>query len=38
MDEGGVQKEFFQLVVRQIFNPEFGMFTYDERERHFWRA
>lgn len=28
VDEGGVQKEFFQLLVRQCFNPEFGMFVY----------
>lgn len=28
VDEGGVQKEFFQLLVRECFNPEFGMFMY----------
>jgi hypothetical protein len=28
VDEGGLQKEFFQLLVRQCFNPEFGMFVY----------
>ena len=28
VDEGGPQKEFFQLLVRQCFNPEFGMFVY----------
>lgn len=28
VDEGGPQKEFFQLLVRQCFNPEFGMFMY----------
>lgn len=38
VDEGGVAKEFFQLVVRSIFNPEYGMFTYDDRERFFWFA
>lgn len=27
VDEGGVSKEFFQLVVEEIFNPDFGMFT-----------
>lgn len=26
MDEGGVSKEFFQLVVEEIFNPDFGKF------------
>lgn len=24
IDEGGVSKEFFQLVVDEIFNPDFG--------------
>lgn len=24
MDEGGVQKEFFQLVVREMFDPKYG--------------
>ena len=24
IDEGGVSKEFFQLVVEEIFNPDFG--------------
>eukprot|EP01113_Clastostelium_recurvatum_P027568 TRINITY_DN3328_c0_g1_i4.p1 TRINITY_DN3328_c0_g1~~TRINITY_DN3328_c0_g1_i4.p1 ORF type:complete len:788 (-),score=217.69 TRINITY_DN3328_c0_g1_i4:51-2093(-) len=27
IDQGGVQKEFFQLVVREIFDPQYGMFT-----------
>ncbi|XP_013882444.1 ubiquitin-protein ligase E3A, partial [Austrofundulus limnaeus] len=36
VDEGGVSKEFFQLVVEEIFNPDIGMFTYDERTRMFW--
>lgn len=26
LDEGGVSKEFFQLVVEQIFNPDYGMY------------
>ena len=24
IDEGGVSKEFFQLVVDEIFNPDYG--------------
>lgn len=24
IDEGGVSKEFFQLIVEEIFNPDFG--------------
>lgn len=26
IDEGGVQKEFFQLIVRQMFDLNYGMF------------
>ncbi|ELT89306.1 hypothetical protein CAPTEDRAFT_178426 [Capitella teleta] len=36
IDEGGVSKEFFQLVVEEIFNPDIGMFTYDEETHSFW--
>lgn len=36
VDEGGVQKEFFQLVVKNIFDPEYGMFSYEEETRSFW--
>ncbi|GBG62284.1 hypothetical protein CBR_g29892 [Chara braunii] len=36
VDEGGVQKEFFQLIVRDIFDPKYGMFTYDEQTRLYW--
>lgn len=24
IDEGGVQKEFFQLIIEELFNPEIG--------------
>jgi ubiquitin-protein ligase E3 A len=24
IDEGGVQKEFFQLIVRELFDPGYG--------------
>ncbi|KAK0145980.1 Ubiquitin-protein ligase E3A [Merluccius polli] len=36
VDEGGVSKEFFQLVLEEIFNPDIGMFTYDQETRLFW--
>ncbi|CAL8291071.1 unnamed protein product [Lota lota] len=36
VDEGGVSKEFFQLVVEEIFNVDIGMFTYDETTKLFW--
>lgn len=36
VDEGGVQKEFFQLIVRDLFDPKYGMFRYSEATRLFW--
>ncbi|XP_034036528.1 ubiquitin-protein ligase E3A-like isoform X2 [Thalassophryne amazonica] len=36
IDEGGVSKEFFQLVLEEIFNPDIGMFTYDDDTKLFW--
>jgi len=36
IDEGGVQKEFFQLIFGQIFDVSYGMFVYDDDARHFW--
>ena len=36
IDEGGVQKEFFQLIFAQIFDVSYGMFVYDEDLRVFW--
>jgi len=36
VDEGGLQKEFFQLIIKQIFDPAFGMFSYSEETRTYW--
>ncbi|TNM87607.1 hypothetical protein fugu_005828 [Takifugu bimaculatus] len=36
VDEGGLSKEFFQLVLEEIFNPDIGMFTYDDETQVFW--
>ncbi|KAI8064795.1 uncharacterized protein B0P05DRAFT_476221 [Gilbertella persicaria] len=36
VDEGGVQKEFFQLIVREVFDPKYGMFTFNEESRLCW--
>ncbi|XP_071011083.1 ubiquitin-protein ligase E3A-like isoform X2 [Oncorhynchus clarkii lewisi] len=36
VDEGGVSKEFFQLVLEEMFNPDIGMFTYDDSTKLFW--
>ncbi len=27
LDEGGLSKEFFQLVIEQLFNPDYGTCT-----------
>ncbi|SPO04849.1 related to ubiquitin-protein ligase [Cephalotrichum gorgonifer] len=35
-DLGGVQQEFFKLVVAEIFDPSYGAFTVDERTRMAW--
>ncbi|KAL2759546.1 hypothetical protein ACRALDRAFT_1028029 [Sodiomyces alcalophilus JCM 7366] len=29
-DAGGLRKEWFLLLVREVFNPDHGMFVYDE--------
>lgn len=36
IDEGGVSKEFFQLIVDEIFNPAFGMFVQQEETNNMW--
>lgn len=36
IDEGGVSKEFFQLIVEEIFNPDYGMFIYSPESQCFW--
>ncbi|XP_068449017.1 ubiquitin-protein ligase E3A-like isoform X2 [Clinocottus analis] len=36
VDEGGVSKEFFLLVLEEIFNPDIGMFSYDDDTKLFW--
>lgn len=33
VDEGGVSKEFFQLVVEEIFNPDIGRSYWLSREK-----
>lgn len=36
LDLGGLQKEFFQLIIEQIFDPRKTMFTYSTETRNFW--
>ncbi|KAJ9655335.1 putative E3 ubiquitin-protein ligase [Neophaeococcomyces mojaviensis] len=34
VDAGGLRKEWFLLLVREIFNPNFGLFVYDEESQY----
>jgi len=36
IDEGGVKKELFQLVFKELFKPDFGMFNYNPDLRLYW--
>ena len=36
VEEGGVQKEFFQLFVREMFDPKYGMFKFNEKSKYCW--
>lgn len=36
IDEGGVQKEFFQLLIRQLFDIGYGMFDLNQETQLFW--
>ena len=33
---GGLTKEWFQLLVKQIFEPDYGMFVYHPNSRCYW--
>jgi hypothetical protein len=35
-DLGGVQVEFFRMVMAEAMNPDFGAFTVDDRTRMIW--
>ncbi|KAK5660780.1 hypothetical protein OQA88_12147 [Cercophora sp. LCS_1] len=34
VDAGGLKKEWFLLLVREVFNPDYGMFIYDEDSQY----
>jgi hypothetical protein len=36
VDEGGVKKEFFQLLVERLFDFDYGMFRLSESKREIW--
>ncbi|XP_077057317.1 putative E3 ubiquitin-protein ligase HECTD2 isoform X2 [Siphateles boraxobius] len=39
LDMGGLTKEWFLLLIRQIFHPDYGMFTYvKESQCHWFRS
>ncbi|KAJ3610820.1 hypothetical protein NHX12_022911 [Muraenolepis orangiensis] len=36
VDAGGVRKEFFLLIMRELLDPKYGMFRYHEESRLIW--
>ncbi|KAF9898570.1 putative E3 ubiquitin-protein ligase, partial [Lobosporangium transversale] len=36
VDAGGLRKEWFLLLVRQLFDPQYGMFVYDDHSSQCW--
>lgn len=36
IDEGGVSKEFFRLIIDRVFSPDYGLFIFDEETDYFW--
>ena len=38
VDQGGVKREFFQLLVEELFNPLYGMWIRNKRSGSYWFA
>ena len=36
IDVGGVSKEYFSLIVKELFNPQYAMFKYNESVQLYW--
>lgn len=36
IDVGGLKKEWFGLVVKELFSPEIGLFSYDDESHVYW--
>lgn len=36
VDEGGLRKEFFQLISNELLNPKYGMFKEYSESRLIW--
>ncbi|GFP54122.1 probable E3 ubiquitin-protein ligase mug30 [Trichoderma asperellum] len=34
IDAGGLRKEWFLLLIREVFNPDYGMFIYDDDSQY----
>lgn len=36
LDEGGVTKEFFMLLLKEVLNPIYGLFYEEDESRCIW--
>ncbi|PRP79060.1 putative E3 ubiquitin-protein ligase HERC4-like isoform 2 [Planoprotostelium fungivorum] len=36
IDAGGLRKEYFQLVEKEMLDPEYGLFDYNPETREYW--
>lgn len=36
IDEGGISREFFQLIIKQLMDSRYGLFTCDPDTHAFW--
>ena len=36
IDEGGIQKEFFQIITKEMFSTKVGLYTTNEESRTSW--
>jgi hypothetical protein len=36
VDEGGVKKEFFELLVEKLYDPNYAMFNYNSNNKTYW--
>merc|ERR1719361_1916247 len=36
IDQGGLTKEYFQLIMKELFDPQYGMFVFNKTTQCFW--
>lgn len=36
VDEGGLQKEFFQLIIEKLFDPMYGELVVEKEKKNKW--